>query len=199
MLAAGDGACMDRADLKHLHILIVGGKPHAVTTLRTVFGLIGINQVSAVAESARAIELLCGEPIDAVFCDEAASPVGRVAFPLAARRAPGVFNAMLPIFLVCASPLRRQVEGARDDGVTDVLVRPISAATVIRKLRVAVIRPRPFIVAGAFFGPDRRGAARAPFFGDDRRSKLPRKVKVAPGESASFLAARRGEAALVEP
>jgi two-component system, chemotaxis family, chemotaxis protein CheY len=192
MLGAGDGAVMERADIKDLQVLIVGGKPHAVTILRTAFGIIGLTKVSAIAKSEHAIQHLR---------DEAAVAVDGVPFPLAARRAEGVPNPMLPIFLVCSSPVRRQIEGARDDGVTDVLVRPVSAATIIRKLRIAVLAPRPFILAGGFFGPDRRGGVRSPFFGRDRRTRRPRKLSVSPSETAAYLSAASSlgaEAVLVE-
>jgi len=178
---------MGREDLGELQVLIVGGKPHAVMTLRTVFGIIGINKVSAVADSMRAIAALREQAVDAVFCDEHTEAIDDVPFPLAARRAKGVLNPMLPIFLVCSAPMRRQVEGARDDGITDVLVRPISAATVIRKLRGATLAPRPFILASGFFGPDRRGGGRAPYGGQDRRRRAPKKLKVSLNESAALL------------
>ena len=192
---------MERADIKRLRVLVVGGKPHAVTVLRTAFGIIGLNRVTAIAGSERAIQHLRDESIDAVFCDEAASAVDGVPFPLAARRAENVPNPMLPIFLVCSSPVRRQIEIARDDGVTDVLVRPVNAATIIRKLRVAALAPRPFILAGGFFGPDRRGGARSPFAGRDRRTRTPRKMNVSPHETAALLSAAdplAAEAILVE-
>ena len=195
MLGAGNGAVMERADIKNLKVLIVGGKPHAVTILRTAFGIIGLNKVSAILHSERAIQYLRDEDVDAVFCDEAAGTVDGVPFPLAARRAEGVLNPMLPIFLVTSSPVRHQIERARDDGVTNVLVRPVSAATIIRKLRIAVLVPRPFILADGFFGPDRRAQGRAPFGGADRRTRRPKKLKVSPSETAAFLSAASPAAA----
>ena len=183
------GSGMDRADIKTLHVLIVGGRPHAVTTLRTIFGIIGLTKVSAVVDSVRAIDCLREERIDVVFCDEHADHVNGIPFPKAARRAPGVPNPMLPIFLVFSSPIRPQIERARDDGITDVVVRPVSAATIIRKLRAATLCPRPFIVAGSFFGPDRRGDSRLLFRGEERRERWPKKIKIAPHETASLLAA----------
>ncbi|HEY0282688.1 MAG TPA: hypothetical protein VGC27_08700, partial [Rhizomicrobium sp.] len=113
MLLASVGAAMDRADTKNLRVLIVGGKPHAVAILRTAFGILGLNRVSVIARSERAIQLMRDEDVDAVFCDEAAGAVDGLPFPLAARRAEGVLNPMLPIFLVCGSPVRRQIESAR--------------------------------------------------------------------------------------
>ncbi|MBU6299375.1 MAG: response regulator, partial [Alphaproteobacteria bacterium] len=147
---------MERKTLKDLRILIVGGKPHAVATLRMAFGIVGFANVEAVAKSARAVEILSSRSVDAVFCDECAAPLDGVPFPQAARRIKGVLDPMVPIFLICDAPKRRHVERARDVGVTNVLVRPISAATVVRKLRLAMAAPRPFILAGDFFGPDRR-------------------------------------------
>jgi CheY-like chemotaxis protein len=42
----------------------------------------------------------------------------------------------------------------------------------------ATTAPRPFIVASEFFGPDRRARARAPWHGDDRRTRVAKKQKM---------------------
>jgi hypothetical protein len=111
-----------------------------------------------------------------VLCDEA---LAAGDFGHAARRTPDLIDPMLPIFLVCAGPRRRDVEMARDVGNTDVLTRPVSAKTIMRELHLAVAEPRPFIAASDFFGPDRCTGARSHFRGSDRRKRQPRKVKVA--------------------
>ena len=165
-------------DFKNLRVMVVGGRPSGLQVLRTVFGVAGIGNVVAVPESRRAVNLLCNERFAAVFCDDRAELVGGVPFPLAARRGTGVLNPMIPIFLLCSAARRRQVEQARDTGVTDVLARPLSAATVIRKLRIALVHPRPFIAAPDFFGPDRRVRQHGRFDGDERRQRTARKVKV---------------------
>jgi hypothetical protein len=67
---------------------------------------------------------------------------------------------------------------ARDLGFTSVLTRPISAATVMRKLKLALDAPRPFIASTDFFGPDRRAPSRSGFGGPDRRTRKARQVKV---------------------
>ena len=168
----------DRLDLTQLRVLAVGGKSHAVGILRTVLGVLGIRAITAEADSRRALEMLRSEAFDVVFCDEHAGPVDGLAFPLAARRAPGVLNPMLPVFQVFGAPRRREVECARDDGVTDVVTRPLSAATVARKIRAAIAAPRPFIAASQFFGPDRRSAVREGHEGSERRTRATRKVRL---------------------
>jgi two-component system chemotaxis response regulator CheY len=169
---------MTETDIKDLRVLLVGGRPASVQVLRTAFGLLGLRQVVAVQESARAIDALRGQTFHAIFCDAAAEKFGKLPFPQAARRAPGILNPMTPLFLIYSHARRRHVEQARDSGVTDVLTHPISAATIARKLILAIAAPRPFIAAPTFFGPDRRSQRTATWNGEDRRKRAARKTRV---------------------
>lgn len=159
--------------------LLVGGKPHTVQIMRQVLGILGVRHIDWTADSYAAIELLRTHHYTAVWCDEHALRAGYEDFASAARQTPGILNPMIPIFLVCAGPRRREVEAARDMGFTDVLARPLSAATIMRKLKSSLASPRPFIATGDFFGPDRRSPSRPGFEGKDRRTRKARQVKVA--------------------
>lgn len=167
----------EQDNLSGSRMLIVGGRPHAVQLLRQIFDILGVRRVMAASQMATAIEALRTQSFAAVFCDDQIADGDADNFAHAARRTPGVLDPMIPIFLVCAGPRRRDIELARDTGFTDVLTRPMSAATVRRKLKTALGHPRPFIAVGDFFGPDRRSAARA-WAGEERRKRQPRKVKV---------------------
>jgi CheY-like chemotaxis protein len=159
-------------------LMIVGGKAHAVQTLRQVLGIVGVKQIQVVADPVAAIDLLRTQLFTAVLCDESAAGSGDRAFGYAARRTSGLLNPLIPIFLVCGGPRRRDVEAARDLGFTDVLTRPVSAATIMRKLKLALGAPRPFIASTDFFGPDRRAPLRSGFRGRDWRTRKARQVKV---------------------
>ena len=89
-----------------------------------------------------------------------------------------MLNPMIPIFVLQERARRRDVEKARDTGVTDVLTIPISPKTLVTKLQVATQSPRPFIVATEFFGPDRRAKSRPAFHGSERRKRVAKKTKV---------------------
>ena len=173
------GGMRGQLDFRDARVLIVGARPSSVKVLRIALGLAGVGSVLSEPDSTRAIELLCSEPFAAVFCDSECEPVSGTHFTLAARRTTGVLNPMIPIFLLSSAAHRRAVERARDTGVTDILARPISAATILRKLRLAVARPRAFIAAPDFFGPDRRGSKRPSFVGTERRRRTARKLKLA--------------------
>jgi len=90
---------------------------------------------------------------------------------------------MSPLFIIYTNARQRQVEQARDIGVTDVLTHPVSASTIARKLQAALVAPRPFIAAPSFFGPDRRARRGAAWSGDERRTRTAKKTRVAVAEA----------------
>lgn len=169
---------MDRADFSGHRILIVGSKGHVTGLLRSILGIMGVTRILQVDESARALDLLATEGFSAVFCTPDVAPVHEMSFPVAARRREGMLNPMIPIFMLQERARRRDVERARDVGVTDVITIPISPKTLMTKMKAAEASPRPFIVATEFFGPDRRARNRAPWSGAERRKRIARKTKV---------------------
>ena len=167
---------MAQLDFAKTRVLVVGAKGHAGAMLRTVLTAAGITRVVLIDDPRRALDVLCAEHFDAVFV-EGPTKLDGVPFALAARHNAMLLNPMIPIFAVYGGARRRDVEKARDDGVTDVISRPISPKTVTDKLRTALVVPRSFIAAPDFFGPDRRAQER-PWQGEDRRAITPKKIKV---------------------
>jgi CheY-like chemotaxis protein len=169
---------MERSELSVHKILIVGGKTHPILLLRSVLGIAGVSKILQTEDPRRAIELLSTEQFSAVFVGAEIGDIDGVTFPVTARRRDGVLNPMIPIFALKARAHRRDVERARDDGVTDVMTVPISPKTIMTKLNAAFEAPRPFIVSSEFFGPDRRARNRAAWYGSDRRKRAAKKAKV---------------------
>jgi len=167
---------MTKLDLATARILVVGAKGHAGPVLRTVLTAAGVTRIVMMDDPRRALDLLCSERFAAVFV-EGGTELDDLPFAQAARRSPSLINPMIPIFVVYGGARRRDVERSRDDGVTDVICRPMSPKTVGDKLRTALAAPRSFIAAPEFFGPDRRAKER-PWRGQDRRKLIPKKTKV---------------------
>ena len=167
---------MTESDFAAARILVVGAKGAAGSMLRTVLSAAGITRITLADEPRQALDMLCAEPFEAVFV-EGTIELDGISFAMAARRHSMLLNPMIPIFAVFGGPRRRDVEMARDHGITDVICRPMSPKTVTDKLRAALRAPRPFIAAPEFFGPDRRAKER-PWRGQDRRVLTPKKTKV---------------------
>jgi PleD family two-component response regulator len=166
---------MRKPDLAALRVQIVGAKGHAGAMLRTVLTAAGVGDVVQIEDSRRALSLLSSEHFDAVFVEE--SQLDSMNFARSARKRASLRNPLIPIFAVYSGPRRRDVEKARDLGVTSVICRPMSPKTISDKLVAALLKPRPFIAAPDFFGPDRRARARM-WRGGDRRKHTPRKSKI---------------------
>ncbi len=60
---------------------------------------------------------------------------------------------------------------ARDAGVTEFLVKPISAKGLYQRIVSVVMAPRPFIKTATYFGPCRRRTPNPNYGGIERRGK----------------------------
>lgn len=169
---------MEQSSLAVHRVLIVGGKTHATLLLRSVLGIAGLTRVTQIDDSRLALEALSVEHFSAVFVGADAQAVDDRSFAVAARRQDGMLNPMIPIFALRERARRRDVEAARDEGVTDVLTVPLSPRTLTSKLKAAFDAPRAFIVSREFFGPDRRAGVRPAWFGQDRRTRSAKKAKM---------------------
>ncbi len=78
-------------------------------------------------------------------------------------------NPYVPIIMVTGHAERRRVTEARDAGVTEFLVKPISAKALYQRIVSVVMLPRPFIKTSTYFGPCRRRTLSANYGGVERR------------------------------
>jgi hypothetical protein len=58
---------------------------------------------------------------------------------------------------------------ARDAGVTEFLVKPLSAKALYERILSVVLHPRPFVRTKNYFGPDRRRNSNPGYAGPERR------------------------------
>jgi DNA-binding response OmpR family regulator len=77
--------------------------------------------------------------------------------------------------MLTAHSEKARVQMARDAGVTEFCVKPVTPADMMKKVAAVIDRPRPFVRSDAYFGPDRRRIDDPKFKGQERRaSRLPR-------------------------
>lgn len=97
----------------------------------------------------------------------------------------------LAIIAMTDSPTRSFVEAARDSGVDEMLVRPVSAKAVLTRMNAVVASPRAFIDSACYAGPCRRRRSRDEYEGALRRLSDPidGDSHAAPWESAAARSA----------
>ncbi len=77
----------------------------------------------------------------------------------------------LPIIMLTAHSEKPRIVEARDAGVNEFIIKPLSPEILFQHLNAVIEHPRPFVRTKDFFGPDRR-RNKKPFKGEDRRKTI---------------------------
>jgi CheY-like chemotaxis protein len=150
-------------EFRDIRTLVVDPSGHSKAFLRSLLTNLGVSDVATVAGTDEALLSLRIEVFSIVFCDELAGPLDPFAFLRALRRDLTTRDVTVPVVLVSAGADGSKIKAARDSGMNDVIVKPVSVGTIERKLRSLLHAPKPFVTAKEFVGPDRRR------LGEDRR------------------------------
>ena len=82
----------------------------------------------------------------------------------------------LPVIICSAYASAEVVFVGRDAGANEVMVKPVSADKLARRILSVIDKPRPYIKTPNFFGPDRRRKVEK-YSAEDRRKLKPEDIK----------------------
>ena len=163
---------MDSAFSK-LRVLVVDDNHHMRTIVVTILHSIGIEQTQECGDGVQALSLIRDWRPDLAIVDFNMSPVDGVEFTRLVRQSPDSIDPFLPIIMLTGHSERARVEEARDAGVSEFITKPVTAQAIISRLNNAISRPRSFVRAAAYVGPDRR-RREEPAYGGPRRRESDR-------------------------
>jgi CheY-like chemotaxis protein len=155
-------------DLSQLNILHVEDDGWICKVVREYLAAFGIVNIHAVRDGFAAYDALRDFAADIVITDWIMAPMDGFEFTQMVRSAPNSPNPFVPIIMLTSLNTTEQVTRARDAGVTEYLVKPITALNLRRKIISIVENPRAFVKCPHYIGPDRRRMAH-PVDGTDRR------------------------------
>jgi len=160
---------MSAAAFETLKALIVEDNAHMRMLLRELLGAAGIRDIFEAPNGAAAIALLRERKCDLVLCDLAMEPMDGIALTRHLRTHENSPNPFVPIIMVSGHTGKQRVEEARDAGVTEFLAKPVTARNLYARIAGIVERPRAFVRAETYFGPDRRRKVIESYAGPWRR------------------------------
>ena len=70
----------------------------------------------------------------------------------------------------------KRVRMARDSGVTEFLKKPFTAESLYKRIEEIIERPRQFVRADSYIGPDRRRNKKLEYQGPERRIDDPEEI-----------------------
>ncbi|HEX8470666.1 MAG TPA: response regulator [Brevundimonas sp.] len=155
--------------LQSLSILLVDDNQHMRAITSAILQSAGIRKIREVSDGAMALEALREHPVDLAIVDFNMFPLDGVEFTRLVRNSPDTANPYLPIIMMTGHSEKHRVMEARDSGVTEFVVKPITAKAIFDRIQAVIVRPRAFVKTDGYFGPDRRRATTGTYRGEMRR------------------------------
>lgn len=157
-------------DLAKLSILLVDDNRDMRALLRRLLMSEGVQQIHEAFDGATGLEVLRDNHCDIVLTDLVMAPMDGLEFARRVRKSRNTINPLVPIIMITSYPEKQRVEAARDAGVTEFLVKPITPSHLFARLSEILEHPRSFVRTEVYFGPDRRRKSSPTYRGPFRRA-----------------------------
>jgi two-component system chemotaxis response regulator CheY len=160
---------MIRIDFNRLRFLIIDDNVHMRRIVRTLLHALGTRDVHEADDGAAGLEAFTQYSPDIIVADWAMPIFDGIELTQMIRQPGANSNPYVPIIMLTGHSERTRVMSARDAGVTEFMVKPISALALYQRILNVVANPRPFIKTKTYFGPDRRRNTNNAYIGPERR------------------------------
>jgi two-component system chemotaxis response regulator CheY len=160
---------MIRIEFNKLRFLLVDDNPHMRRMLRTLLQGFGSREVYEAEDGAGGLDAFTQFTPDIVIIDWAMPIFDGLEFARLIRQPDTNASPFTPIIMLTGHSERKRVAAARDAGVTEFMVKPISAKGLHQRILSVIANPRRFIKTKTYFGPDRRRNSAPNYAGPERR------------------------------
>jgi CheY-like chemotaxis protein len=161
---------MDNAamHLRDARFLVVDDHQPMREILKSLLYGLGVRHVDEARDAAAAFEMLKITHYDILLTDYDMAGETGAQLTHRLRRATTNQNRRIAVIMITGRAEGPVIFSARDSGVDEYLIKPLTTASLCQKLEAVLQRRRPFVEADGYAGPDRRRRNTA-FNGPDRR------------------------------
>ena len=142
--------------LSRVRFLIVDDNTHAVNLVKAMLRGFGADQLYDAQTIDAAQRRMKITPCDIVILDYMLGAEEGVTFARWLRNDPDSPAPYTPIILLTGHADRPKIVAARDAGVNEFCVKPVTPADLMKRIAWVIDRARPFVRSQTYFGPDRR-------------------------------------------
>jgi two-component system chemotaxis response regulator CheY len=160
---------MSRYNFEKIYFLIVDDNRHMRVIISNILRGFGARHIHEAEDGSDALREMRTTPIDIVIADWVMEPLDGYDFVKLVRTAPDSPNPYAPIIMLTGYTEHHRVTGSRDIGVTEFLVKPVSAKALLSRIISVIDEPRPFVNVKHYTGPDRRRHRNTSYVGSERR------------------------------
>jgi|TARA_R110000868_G_scaffold78197_1_gene223297 CheY-like chemotaxis protein len=156
-------------DFKSVTILVVDDNHPMLEITKSLLLTFGVGNVLTAKDGKRGFELYQQYKPDLIITDWMMQPIDGIELAKKIRRERDTVNPYIPIVLMTGFTEKHRIFEARDEGITEILVKPFKARDLYKRLYQIIEKPRQFVRAEDFFGPDRRRLSEERYSGHRRR------------------------------
>lgn len=149
-------------------VLIIDSNASAARLLGELMKEIGARQPVYCNDSEAAFEVCSRFDPQIIFADLAGPGVDGVEFTCRLRRS-GLRARKAPVVIMASEPREGAIKAARDSGAHEFLVKPFTAGHLFKRVENVTLKPRLWIEAKMYVGPDRRRFNAGEFAGQRKR------------------------------
>lgn len=142
--------------LHRISVLVVEDNQPMLDITKSLLLAFGVGHVVGAQNGEIGFKRFCEYNNDIVIADWMMKPTDGISFTRVVRNDAKSPNPYVPVILMTGFSEKRRVLQARDSGVTEFLVKPFNARDLYKRIVQVIERPRQFVRAPDFFGPDRR-------------------------------------------
>jgi CheY-like chemotaxis protein len=151
-----DERTLTPSELKKMKVLIVDPNAYMRGVVADSLRRLMVTNINAAATAMEAFTV--GRPFkpDIIFVDWDAGRMSGLEFTREVRRNTTGMSRETPIILLAGVIDHDQLMAARQSGINEFLLKPVSAQGVLSRIEEVVLRPRKFIDSRNYVGPCRR-------------------------------------------
>ena len=154
--------------LKPISFLIVDDKAYMRKVVKNVLETLGAKLIEEAYDGSEALAAVRNWPPDIILTEWRLYPMTGFDLLKAIRKERGPVR-FTPVVMVTSETRRERVIQARNTGITEFVAKPFNAKGLLLRIKEVIERPRPYVEAAGYFGPDRRRRSEVMGEGEERR------------------------------
>jgi CheY-like chemotaxis protein len=158
-------------NLQRLKVIIADDNSQMRSVIAGFLDSLNVGNIREVKDANDAWALCDSFNPDLLITDWNMPPTSGLELTRKIRTAPESTNRFLPIILLTAYNEEHRIIEARNAGISEFLLKPVTANGFFDRIMAVVEDDREFVETKTFFGPDRRRGIRPPYEGQERRSR----------------------------
>jgi len=156
-------------DFKKVNVLVTESTHTMFDLTQAVLAAFGVGRIYSAFDHNSGFRSFCQNNPDLVILDWLEDPLNGLELARKIRTHKSSPNPYVPIVMMSGHSSVKRILAARDAGVSAFMAKPFTAKSLFNRIEYLIEKPRPFVKAPDFIGPDRRTGARKDYQGPDRR------------------------------